>query len=728
MNLKSFRDDKLKLSQTQFAELLAVEQSQISRWESNPDTIRYDAIQKILEKTGATYEELTGWQKPIPKPLEVDNSWQKADFTKRSLSDYIANALKVINIPEDQRIAYVDDLHNGIAASIVKPQVTIIGRSDTGKSTLINALLGADKLPTSWTPTTSIAVYIKHVSDRPVFIEEDVWVFSNHVGDEDLWDESRIYDEAYCRSWKIGAGGVEVLRTYGTRQGEKYEKNAGAAVVFLDAPILNTCDIVDLPGFGTETEADDNITFKATQRADVIVYLSQASGFMRIEDITYLKRNISELPVWEKRGENELKPLANLFILASQAHTINHGNREQIINILDVGCSTLLGTLSDGYWSGRKNSSGYKSANYGNSELRDRFFAYTTDIPDICERFNTSFKEILEALPIIIEKRAKVFVSEYVKTRKPNLMNELQKYEGLVAERDRYISLLKEIDKNELSRTQDSDKRKNKVRAEIERLNDESIHEFSDYCAELINTDSLIALMKTKGIKNKKEDVELFGSLLQSLIQEKYETILSVKAETLSQKTKDYITAFTENISCAFDDHSIRMDFDVNWTFMSALTKISALGGIGGFAFGAGAFVFANWAILPAIVGGAKFFAAPVLFVPVLGQIAFAIGLLLITAFGALKLFSGIWEKNMAKKIVKAFDEKDVTGQFREGIREFWAITKDAFNNAASALDDDWATYVKNLHSVVDEYDINEIQYKIAMLRTLSDFFDNIPL
>jgi transcriptional regulator with XRE-family HTH domain len=202
MNLKSFREDKLKLSQTQFAELLAVEQSQVSRWESNPDTIRYDMIQKILEKTGATYEELTGWQKPIPKPLEVDNSWMKADFTKRSLSDYIPNALKNVDIPEEQRKAYVDDLRNGISSSIVKPQVTIVGRSDTGKSTLINALLGAEKMPTAWTPTTTIAVYIKHISDKPSFIEEDVWVFSNRVGNEDLWDEKRMHDEEYCRSWK----------------------------------------------------------------------------------------------------------------------------------------------------------------------------------------------------------------------------------------------------------------------------------------------------------------------------------------------------------------------------------------------------------------------------------------------------------------------------------------------------------------------------------------------
>ena len=728
MDLKSFREDKLKLSQTQFAELLAVEQSQISRWESNPEAVRYDVIQKICLKTGASLMELTRWQKPIPKPLEVENSWVKADFTKRSLSDYITKALEDIDIPDEQRKAYIDDLRNGIAASIVKPQVTIVGRSDTGKSALINALLGADKMPTAWTPTTSIAVYIKHISQKPNFIEEnvDVWVFSNRVGNEDLWDERRIDDEDYCRSWRIGAGGIDTLRAFGTRQGEKYEKNAGAAVVFLDAPILNICDIVDLPGFGTDIEADDEITFKATQRADVIIYLSQANGFMRSEDTTYLKRNIRELPVWEKKGENKLEPLANLFVVASQAHTVHSGNREQLKGILDIGCSNLIKTLSPGYWKGRQSASGYKYAETGKKELRQRFFSYTTDIPDICERFNDALKQVLEALPLIIEQRTKTFVTEYVKTRMPSLRNELEKYEGLISEREKYISLLREIDKSELRRARDNDKRKNDIRTEIERLSEESIHEFSDYCASIVNSDALIALIKRKGIKNKKEDVELFGSSLQSMLQEKCETVLASKSEILSQKAKDYITAFSEGIAHAFDNNSIRMDFDAGWIFMSSLSKISAIGSVGGFAFGAGAFVVANWSILSAIMGGARF-AAPVIAIPIIGKIALAVGLLLMAALGIMKLL-GVWEKSVAKKIVRVFDDNDVNGQFRAGIRTFWTQTKEAFNQAAIALDDDWEAYVKNLHNIVDDYDIVEIQLKIATLKNLSSFFGNIPL
>lgn len=688
MDLKSFREDKLKITQSAFAELIGVEQSSISRWEKDPDSIPFQVIQKILEKTGVSYEELTGWKKPIPKRLDVNNTWEKANFTKCTLSDYISAALGDKNLPDEYKKAYVEDLNNGITANLVKPKVAIVGRSDTGKSTLINALLGTDKMPTSWTPTTSIAVYIKHIADKPGFIEEDVWVFANQVGAESLWDERKLNDESYCRSWKIAAGGVEILHSFGTRQGENYNKEAGSAVVFIDAPVLKTCDIVDLPGFGTETESDDDITFATAQKADVVLYLSQANGFMRIEDITYLKRNISELPTWEKKGENSLKPLSNLFVIASQAHTVNSGNRVHLKEILDVGCTNLIKTLPNEYWANRKKLSGYDYADNGFKELRSRFFAYTIDIPDICSPFNNALTEILESLPAIKNERTKAFVKNYVESRKPNLINELHKYEGIVREREKYVTLLGEIEKNELFRTQDNDKRKKGVRDEIARLSSESIDEFSEYIAATINTDALVRLMKERGIKNTKGDIEVFWSYLQSMIQERCETILAEKSEILSEKTKEYITSYAENISHPFENNSIDVDFDAGWAFASAI-----------------------------LTGVARF---------LFGPIGIVIGLLIAGGLGL--VFGGGWEKSVAEKIVAHFDENDFSEKFRDGIRQYWQQTEEAFDKAAAELDNEWDTYVRNLRDTVNDYDIQEIQHRIASLNYLSDFFKNIPL
>lgn len=726
MDLKSFREDKLKIkTQSAFAELIGVEQSSVSRWEKDPDSIPFQVIQKILEKTGATYEELTGWKKTIPKPLEIENTWEKANFTKLTLSEYVSVALKEMEVSDECRKAYIDDLQNVIVANLVKPKLAIVGRSDTGKSALINALLGAEKMPVSWTPTTTIAVYIKHISDRPSFIEEDAWVFANQLGDENSWDERKLCDEEYCRSWKIGAGGVEVLRSFGTRQGENYDKEAGAAVVFLDAPVLKTCDIIDLPGFGTETESDDNITFATAQKADIVLYLSQANGFMRIEDITYLKRNISELPVWEKKGENTLKPLSNLFIIASQAHTVDNGNRERLKEILDVGCKNLHKTLSDGYWDDRKNLSGYTYANNGLEELCSRFFAYTIDIPDICSPFNAALTEILEALPAIINNNAKMFVRNYVESRKPNLTSEIQKYEGIVAEREKYVDLLDEIDKNELFRIKDNDKRKNDIRDEISRLSNDSIDEFTRYLSETINVDALVELMKSKGIKNKRDDIELFGSSLQSMIQGRCEKILKQKSALLTEKTNEYITSYTQSISRPFDDNSIDVDFDAGWAFASALSSFG-FGMFGSFLactiYGTVFFTRTGLSI------GTYFTFGRIAGISVLGPLGIAVGLLIAGGLVLTKLLGGGWEKKVAKKIVSTFDKNDFSKKFREGMRKYWEQTENAFDRAAAKLDEEWNDYVKNLRETVNGYDIDELQRKIANLKNVACFFENIPL
>ena len=243
-------------------------------------------------------------------------------------------------------------------------------------------------------------------------------------------------------------------------------------------------------------------------------------------------------------------------------------------------------------------------------------------------------------MPAIKNERTKALVKSYVELRKPNLINELHKYEGIVRERDKYVTLLSEIEKNELSRTQDNDKRKKGVRDEIARLSSESIDEFSEYMAATINTDALVRLMKDRGIKNTKGDIEVFWSYLQSMIQERCETILAEKSEILSEKTKEYITSYAKNISYPFENNSIDVDFDAGWAFASAI-----------------------------LTGVARF---------LFGSIGIVIGLLIAGGLGL--VFGGGWEKSVAEKIVAHFDENDFSEKFRDRICQYWLQTEEAFD------------------------------------------------
>lgn len=721
MNFKSLREDKLKLSLEEFANLIGVDISKIKEWEATNEPTMI-ALLKIAENTGLDFNTIMSYEKPKPTAFDAKNTWEKADFTKKSIIEYIKDNLEKMDVSEEQKRKYVDDLRDYIEKNIVKPTISIVGRSDTGKSTLINSLIGMEKMPTSWTPTTSIAVYIKHIKDRPEFIKDDAWVFADNMDSEVLWDAKRLYDESYCKKWKIAQGQIDILRSFGTRQGEMFKKNAGSAIVFLDAPILQDCDIVDLPGFGTEKESDDTITFKAAQRTDVLIYLSQANGFMRIEDITYLKENIRNLPVWEERGKNDLKPLSNLFVVASQAHNVCNGNITQLTNILQKGYENFCKTLAPEYWDKRKEISRYNTGNYYSKALAQRFYTYTTDIPLLCTSFNQDLKKILEKLPEIIDARTREFIQEYVKVKKPNLEKEIKQYEEISLEREKYVDLLKEIEKSELDRMQENDNQKNKIHELINTLSMESTNQFSQYFSKIINTDSLTKMIKDKKIKNKKEEVECFASQLQDIIQARCEAILTDKAEILSKETKKYVEKYTDRINAAFDGASVEVDFDAGYAFASALAKIGIIGGLGAYIVGEAAFIFGSMAFIAGLGGDIAFGAA------VFGPIGFAIGLLISASLGIAKLFGGGWEKSVAKKLVKAYDENKVGEKFRKGITDYWKKTEDAFDQAAQKLDEEWSNYVEKLRDTVNNHDVEEIKENIVILRNLMSFFENIPL
>lgn len=568
MDFKSLRSDKLKLTQEEFANLYGISIQEVQELDKTgkPDM---DLIVKIATKSGLDFNTILSYEKPRVKPISAKDTWEKTNFTKKSLSGYLNSALEQMDIPDDMRKNYIDDLEIGIMSKFVKPTVAIVGRSDTGKSTLINSLIGAEKMPAKWTPTTSTAVYVKHIKDRPAFIHDEAWIFKRECGNEKFWNSKRLYDEKYCEKWKVAGGDLSLLETYSTRQGGGLKTEAGSAVVFVDAPILLNCDIIDLPGYGTETASDDVITAKTAAHADVLIYLSLASGFLRIEDIEYLKNNVRTLPVLEKKGENGLKPLANLFVVASHADSVDNGNEISLANILKSGCERYMSTLSDSYWKSRAEESGY---DYSPAVIQSRFFTYTTDIPALCEKFRNNLEAVLETIPEIVDTECKESVRAYVARKEPNLEAEIQKYEALVEDRQKYVELLKDIQDSDLERTAENDNKKREIKDLIHSLNGESLNECTKYCTSVLTVDEITRRIKSKGIKNKKEDIQQFASQLQDEMQSKCSDLLKERSEQLSVKVKEYVSDYQEGVQASFQEANLNADFDAGYEENADLT------------------------------------------------------------------------------------------------------------------------------------------------------------
>ena len=217
-NLKDFRENYLKLTQNELAELISVRQDRISRLEQNLDTISLEELVVLAKKTGKSLDEIANYKKDIPHELTISDSWDKVRYIKNTIINYIRDFFPKNN---QKYINKIEDLRKNIEGITRKPRIVFSGKSDSGKSTMI--------------------VYVKDMLERPDYIEDELWIFRKGKNTE--WDDTRLYDEKYCREWKIASGNAEILSQYGVRKGHDYNKDVGSAVLFVDSPILKNCDI-----------------------------------------------------------------------------------------------------------------------------------------------------------------------------------------------------------------------------------------------------------------------------------------------------------------------------------------------------------------------------------------------------------------------------------------------------------------------------------------------------
>lgn len=731
-DLKDFRQNVLKMTQEEFAKLIGVRQDSVSRMEKTPEAIDLTILLKIAEVTGTTLDELVGYKKSLPKALQVENTWESSAFIKKTLLEYIKT--KAEDLPLSSEIKYekiIRDLEKMINTTLVKPSVAIVGMSDAGKSRLINSLLGIDKMPTSWTPTTSVSVHIKHIDDRPAFIMDEVWIFK---GDKNGFDTKKLYDEQYCKRWQIANGPASILGEYGTRQGEKYDiEEASAAVVFVDSSILQICDIVDLPGFGTgDRRNDDILAQKSREFADVVVYMSIANGFLRATDIEFIKSTINSLPVIENK-ENGLRPLNNLYVVASQAHTVDNGNKTELTKILDAGSNRLFNLVPEEIWENREEQSGYI---HTEATLRNRFFTYTTDKPYLRDSFENEIKQLLEKLPSIINRNAIEAIKKHIEDLKLHLKREINQYKGFLEEREIYKKKLDDITKNEPIRINENEKAREAVINSIKTLHKETIIDFEQVFTSVISVDNIVGIIKEKKYKKKKEEMELLAGYLSSKLQAKMQTILKLKSEELNKVIDKYLKDFNVQINkfeSELKSHDI--PFDSVKIFASGLAGLATFGGLAIWAstlgnLGAYILVAKGVSVLSAlgisVAGGTA--GAASLVAAIGGPITLGIALAVIVGLSVFAFASGGWQKSIAKKLVKEYSKKDALGQFVLEINKFWIDTESAFNTAADHLDSEWRKHVEDLHEMVNASSIQEIQESILKAERLQCFFDEMPL
>ena len=725
-DLKDFRENKLRMTQSEFANLLDMRQDAISRMEKNPEQMSLEVLKKIAERTGLTVDEVISYEKPKIEALTVENKWESASFVKKTLVNYISTK---INDNSNYSIQ-IEELNDTVNNTIKKPKVVVAGRSDTGKSTLINAVIGKEKMPVNWTPTTSINVYIKHTDDRPNYIEEELWIFKKGENGEE-WDDSLLRDEAYCRKWKIAGGSADMLNSYGTRHGDAYQTDeVGSAVIFVDSDVLKNCDIIDVPGFAGGVASDNEMAIKAKSKADILVYLSPAgSDFINSEDCCNLSEAINSLTILENSKERKL---SNLFIVCSQAHQVR--DPKAIKNKMDDGCERFYGTLTDNFWEKRKKITGY---NYTIDDLRARFFSYTTDIPSLREDFEKALAEEIELLPSIIVENSKEIIKRKCQNSISQMDTVIEKYNSLLQDREECKDVLEKLENNEPARRSKFEVRIKDVVSLIDKISKESKEAFCSEYNRILSEEHIVSAIDIKKYKSKKEDMQLLSTFLNSELKDELERILQSNSEMLKTEVDSFISDFDSD--CKIKNTNSQTfnlnSFNAQRAFASGIAGAATLGGLAIWAsslgnLGAYILVAKGVSLLSAlgisISGGTA--AAASAIASIGGPNLLGIALYVIAALGMFGVFSAGWKKRVAKKIKASYNEQNALPKYNKCIDEFWKDTNNAFEIAANKMESEWQMHIKDLRDTLNNYDAEELEEHIRKAEEIKAFFVNVPL
>lgn len=726
-NVKKYDVDKmlkhLGYSEQELAKKIGINVIQLRKFGEGTFKLGHKAYENLLDVLDVSPKALDEKYSNVKNNSGIsmnkivpEDVWSSASADRHKLVDLVCENAELNNEPVKEEM----EILLNCLGSLKKPKISFAGQSDTGKSTLINALIGSDKMPAKWTPTTSIIVYIKHIDDRPDFIKENVWIFGKQG--EHCWSDKELSNQEYCEKFLIEKGDYEILETYGTHQKEgNHTKEAFSAIAFVDSPLLKNCDILDLPGFGVN-EQDDALHKFVSQdnETDILIYLSRSNGFLQQIDLNYLNVCLNVLKPVEKKNANNIRKLANLFIVASQANTVDNGNSASLTNILDERCNALCKILKESACQSASGSilplrtkiTGY---DYTQEDIRSRFFTYEKDTPRLCKEFNDDFKSISEKLPKSYFDDFSKRLSEVLKKSESSLSNKVKQFTDMMRNREQKLKELKEIKDNEPARKAKQVEKNKKMLETIDEFRNSSKSMIQSSYDDFFTEENLIEMIDRNDYKNKKNDKEDFSSLVNKVISDKIQHILSEQSECYAHEVEKYI----KDYEASFNDRSLceelNIEFSANKSFALGLTGLTAVGASG--IWLATSFT-AGWVVYMGAYAGL----GPILAVG--GVIG--IGLAGVVA-GIISIVTALtWKKDLAKKIIKAYDKEGYLNKIFKEVDKFWDDTRAGFEKAAQRVEIDWEKTIKELEQFANENNKEELEKMIETAKLGQEFFLNL--
>jgi transcriptional regulator with XRE-family HTH domain len=719
--------ENARLTQAQLGERMGLSQPQIKRMEDDPDNVTKGQFDRWMEICGDISRA---------EGLLLDDPRVELEQRLHLIRNYAAVE------PRSPSELYKPDLHiQDIVQSVErlgrKPRVGAFGKFDAGKSRLLNTLIGGNHLPASYQPTTSVLTLVRHASDKPEWQTEPVWFMG--AG----FDFNLVDDETHCKTHRLFGGTYEALSTFGTHDDLRPSDApaASAAIVYIDAPVLQAVDFIDAPGYGNDAN-DDKRAEMSQSLVDVVLYLSPNNGFMDAADFLNLKTLLRTTPVLDVPvGTHGDKALANVFILCTRAHQVapeiseildkaTRRTHKDFVHVLAERLSIVPGRQAPVLANAAPDS-------ISSAQLRKRLFPFSVEDISLRADFQASFSELVAQLaPKASLDRMQDYIQSAKKTASAQCQAWMSRLEQTINNREQAKRDYDELMADEPRRKARVERRRvellesvanNKafVLAQIPQV----IHQFAG------DIDRVEAMIKSQYGSEKKEAKSAAPAFVIDTIQSRINGILGEQAKAFSAEVDSFLDDFGPKIgkeSSLFTG----WDFDTKAAFIGALSGGATVGALAVWASIAAAGSNLGGYILIAQIAGwlsslgisLGSYGSIMATVAALGgpaTLAVAVGVLV--AMGIGWALTDSWERALAKRIVKGIESGDVKGKISAAVSKFWDDTVIGLNAALEGTEKRLQAHLEALGKLAQSVDVHQLEVELAHAQEIRDFFAGIP-
>ncbi len=715
MDLEALRK-AAKVSQEEMARRLNVSQSQVSRYEQNPDDVPYSVIKKWVAVCG---------QISTSEGLNYGNPYTELSGQMRLLAEYAETAPPALGDDLFKAPPTAEHFLAKMRLTARKPRVAICGRFDMGKSRMANTLMGGDRLPTGYQPATSIICLIRHADDRPSWMREDVWIMRKG------FDLNRADDEKHCQEHKFVGGSFDTLKLYGTHNDDTRgdHEQCYAALVFIASPFLLGCDLLDLPGYG-HSDSDHGKAEFARHLADVVIYASTAQGFLDQNDLQFVSGLLRQLPTIE--GEDKSLPaMRNVYFVATMAKM----EPEQLEVIINKASSRAYTHLEDSL-AVREEQSGVRISL---ADFRRRFFTFLVDEPARRKAFEDDLSELLgHTYPRVVRRRMDCSVADLKAAAKHYCDSWIAKFADVLESQDRArtaLAMLEQAEPKRRRRIGSKEERILMLIADGKRATRQYIHET---LGERIKPDRVEKMIRGRYGDDKKEAQSLAASYLTEHIQNELNQFLGKRAEALTPEIENLLKDYQESgqIVNGLDLGALSVPFNAQGVFLGALAAAGTAGALAAWASVAAAGSnLGAYLLVPTVVsflsslgigvGGTT--TAVSLVAALGGPITIMIGLA--AAAGALifALFGSSWQSRLAKKICETMKDKKFLETLSSHADTYWDDTRKGFVAALAETERAFQENLENMKKLARATSREEVEGMIKRVEGTRDFFGGIP-